>query len=579
MLAGVRKPVQPISTRVVARLAMLSIWTAYIACSALNRGTRPARFARAMLGLALVPLMPVVVLDRLTLPLRQLIRWKPRRSHSVALARPGRSATATALRRIAQAMVRTRPVKPWPVNFWNYPGVRRLRQRAATALDLRLTLRRWWIRVGERSRRTAPSRWNASAIRRLRTVVRQYNWLLSSETWDAIERLKYWLSAIRGVKNFVAAVRPDIIVLPEDNIETISRAFVTYGRRNRARTVILPFTIPNPLEPAQFYADDPRHHVRGALSFIVSRCWPKWRFQHAGRPLMRLSCSKALAIEVLGLSTPAPWILNRGGASAIVLDSNAQRDLYLALGFPPHQLRVIGDTYGATLATGLRLARQRRAAVLSQYGMAPDRPLVVCAFPPDQYSGASTRSFEFTSFEALVEAWMQTFHRLGDTVNVIIRPHPRLDLKLLAPHERSNIRVSLTPTVELVPIADLYVASISATIRWAIACGIPVVNYDTYRYRYGDYASVEGVAHVEGADAFRATLSRFLEDPAYASHLRQQQIAASRHWGMVDDAFPERLSTLLADLSGGDPARWPSIAGLLPWRTTHVGGRARLAGS
>ncbi len=36
--------------------------------------------------------------------------------------------------------------------------------------------------------------------------------------------------------------------------------------------------------------------------------------------------------------------------------------------------------------------------------------------------------------------------------------------------------------LSLVPLCSLYVASVSATIRWAIACGKPVVNYDVYRF-------------------------------------------------------------------------------------------------
>ena len=39
----------------------------------------------------------------------------------------------------------------------------------------------------------------------------------------------------------------------------------------------------------------------------------------------------------------------------------------------------------------------------------------------------------------------------------------------------------------LVAISDMYVASVSSTIRWAILAGIPVINYDVYQYGYEDF--------------------------------------------------------------------------------------------
>ena len=59
------------------------------------------------------------------------------------------------------------------------------------------------------------------------------------------------------------------------------------------------------------------------------------------------------------------------------------------------------------------------------------------------------------------------------------------------------MRIAARKTSELVPLCDLYVASVSSTIRWAIACGKPVVNYDVYRYRYTDFISLDGVLIID----------------------------------------------------------------------------------
>jgi hypothetical protein len=133
---------------------------------------------------------------------------------------------------------------------------------------------------------------------------------------------------------------------------------------------------------------------------------------------------------------------------------------------------------------------------------------------------------------------------LGDRANVLVRPHPRISLTRFDHFGAPNVRYTSQPTAELVPLCDLYVASISATIRWAIACGIPVINYDAYRYRYGDYDSAAGVISVESLPDFRDQLTRFANDPAFAVDLTQRQESVMRHWGIVDDKLGERFAAL-----------------------------------
>ncbi len=371
--------------------------------------------------------------------------------------------------------------------------------------------------------------------------------LRRSSLAKSIWQLGYWLRAVNGVRGFLRAIKPDAIVLAEDNIETFSRAFVSIGRSRGIPSVIIPYTIPNPLEPAQFYRDNPLHQERSILARILTGLRSKWRLVEQGKALLRLPALKALAIEAMGLSTPAPWILNRGDAAVIALDSEVQRDVYVGLGFPKQQLSVVGDMNGEVLFIGQRERQERRRVLVDQLGLDGDRPLVVCAFPPDQYSGSSTEAFEFPTFEALIEAWMGSFRALGAKANVVIRPHPRLAPKRLQAFEGPGIRLTMVPTAELIPLCDLYVASISATIRWAIACGIPVINYDAFRYRYGDYMTARGVAHVESLSEFRDVLQRFVSDKTYAVELAQRQRSVMRRWGLVDEAFADRLAELVAE--------------------------------
>ena len=107
------------------------------------------------------------------------------------------------------------------------------------------------------------------------------------------------------------------------------------------------------------------------------------------------------------------------------------------------------------------------------------------------------------------------------------------------------------------PLGDLFVASISATIRWAIACGVPVINYDTYRYRYDDYKGVSGVVLVENAREFNAVIQRFVDDSDFANDLKRRQDMHKMFWGIIDAGFADRFAAIVSGLIGGTAVLTP----------------------
>ncbi len=366
---------------------------------------------------------------------------------------------------------------------------------------------------------------------------------------DARSIYSTW-SSVRRLGTFLGRVKPDLLVVFEDNIETLTRVLVETGRRMNIPSVVVPYTIPNPLEPAMNLLGSPQHAAgkwveRGA-SFFKSR----WVFHFQGRGVLRLSKIRAIAMESMDLSVPEPWILNSGSAAAIALDSEAARESYLDLGFPGSQLEVVGDPAGDQLHQGLSNRARLRVRTSEENGFEnTGRPIVVCAFPPDQYRGTKTGAYEVPSFEALVAAWMEVLLEVSEQANVLVRPHPRLDPGLLKAYESRHLRITWQPTAELVPVADLYIASISATIRWAIACGVPVINYDCYRYRYDDYEKASGVITVFSRDDFRETARRFFSDGSFAEDLRERQRAVMGKWGLVDGGFARRFAGLISRIA------------------------------
>lgn len=116
------------------------------------------------------------------------------------------------------------------------------------------------------------------------------------------------------------------------------------------------------------------------------------------------------------------------------------------------------------------------------------------------------------------------------------------------------------------PLADVFVASISATIRWALALGIPVINYDCYRYRYDDYRGAQGMTLVEDQRSFAAALREICFDEAARQKLCRKQCSDRGNWGDIDGRFAARFLALLRRVSRAPEGPLSIVTSPLPRR-------------
>ncbi len=176
----------------------------------------------------------------------------------------------------------------------------------------------------------------------------------------------------------------------------------------------------------------------------------------------------------------------------------------LQQGCPQQHLVLTGSLTDDVLAAVRKDIPQRRRMLLSEFGRkTTDRSCYAhCRRIRIHTIGAGC---EFRDFNDLVGFWGKCLSEV-DGWNVVVRPHPKTSLERLGALQQYGLNITYDDTAGLVPLCDIYVACVSATIRWAIACGKPVINYDVYQYGYKDYEGVEGVALVNTRDEFRQLL-------------------------------------------------------------------------
>lgn len=397
-----------------------------------------------------------------------------------------------------------------------------------------------------------PVSWRSRLTASGKNLVRKY---VPIEVRDFLVQLYSLIGAVASARKLARVHKPDVVVLGGNNPGYSTPALIKGFKRAGVPTVIVSSTMSNGLEEAAVYAVDPRYHVTGWLARLVAAVFGKWAIEYNGLRLLRCPVARVLALEALRMAPPKPWIFNSGYAESIAMESKAMVDYYAKAGLPRDNMILTGSPSDDVLARTAADAPRLREELYAELGLPAGRPMLLTALVPDfLYVNGGRPQCDFQKYDALVDFWIRS---LADqkAFNVVVALHPSVKIETMRHIERPNLRIAARKTADLVPLCDLYAASISSTIRWAIACGKPVINYDVYRYRYTDFLGVSGVIATEEQEEFRALIKRFAGDPGYLKHMTACQQSESLRWGNLDGKSSRRIVELLAATAGGKANR------------------------
>lgn len=345
-------------------------------------------------------------------------------------------------------------------------------------------------------------------------------------------------------------IRPSALVLFEDNAGYHTGAWVAVAHRNDVPAIVLPYAIIDQGDAAEAYYNEPVYWADNeTLNRFVNSALPHWVLSYRERRLLRRPAVGAIASELLGFAQPQPWVWNSTRADVLAVENEAMREIYLAQGISSNLIEVTGSIADDLLCK----ARDNAAATRRALGFDPERPVLVCGFPPNQLT-VNRPDPEFASFADIVARWLGEFDKL-ENWQVVIKPHPAMRADDLALLRSFRYPVTDLDTVSLIPICDLFNTSVSSTIRWAIACGKPVLNYDVYRYRYQDFVDEPAVLTVHDFADFSGQLVRLTADSEARGELTRRAEASSARWGMLDGRSTQRITDLLCRLADRTQAR------------------------
>lgn len=351
----------------------------------------------------------------------------------------------------------------------------------------------------------------------------------------------------RSVPGLLHAQDIGLVVLPEDNFYYFTNFYVKAVHERGGGAIIVPFTIVNMLEWAEAFYKEPSHDADLMINAAIAFLFPSWSHKHRGRSLV-MPFQQVLCNEYFKTTPPVPWLINSGHADAIAVESAFMYQYYLRSGIKADRLHLTGALYDDALHHTLTHAPMLRQSLYQRLSLPKDRPMLLCALPPNQLAGTGRAQCDFSDYHQILQAFLMPLRRLCSTHNCVLSLHPRIDPNSLLALDLTGFHIVSDSVAKLIPLSQLYIASCSATIRLAINCGVPVVNYDVYRYDYDDYKTIPGVLTIEDQAQYEQAVANLCTMPDEYTRIHELLRKFSAEHTVLDGKAGTRLLALMDEV-------------------------------
>ncbi len=330
--------------------------------------------------------------------------------------------------------------------------------------------------------------------------------------------------------------KPTIVILPAEN-RFLQNLHSYFCDRRKIPVVVAPLWVAGKEELIEASIGVPvsrRQHVVGRVIAIFSQKYLHRR-DFDSKKILATTWDNIICQFLFRCSPKKPWVLHDGRSTVIAIESKGMFEAAVASGLDPNKMQITGSVFHDLMASA-----KNKLSIKPEVTAAEVAVRILVAIPPDMFYLRGIKGLEYESYLHVISHWFSLLESL-ENVKVTYCLHPSaLEMNL----PLKEIEVSKEPIEILIPEHDLFIASISSTIQWALSAGLFVVDFDLYKYHYPTYLSESRVktCHTiaEFEDAINTTVL----------HIRTVDLKfPQEYWGVIDGLASDRIKSLLNSLA------------------------------
>ena len=215
----------------------------------------------------------------------------------------------------------------------------------------------------------------------------------------------------------------------------------------------------------------------------------------------------ANALKRFGVLSSNPYVMGCGKVDILCLNNNYYKNLYIENGVTNKKIRVLGDISYDTLHARLTNKETIREEIIKKYALDNQKKIIVIGLPQLGEHDFLPWDQHWEEINFLVSS--------ADSVkqNILISLHPKMDRnKYEFLEAKYCCKILEEKLVNVLPIADIFVAFYSSTVVWSILCGIKTIVVDFYDLNWTMYDFLTSIKKLHIKDDLVPVLKSTLDN-------------------------------------------------------------------
>jgi len=347
---------------------------------------------------------------------------------------------------------------------------------------------------------------------------------------------------LAAAQQLLKKLSPEIIIVSEDGVSGAA-AIIAAARSLQLPVVDLPYGCGIEQDFEVVLEEKAKNNelieakgLRGAIVSLLASFWIK-KGKYSGAILF--PPDYIIAREALGLTLQDAWIVHGGYANRLLAESEQMMHLYRAQHIKENKIALTGTPYCDLIKVTLQKNAQANAVFRNAEPMDKDHVRILVSWPPSYHASRADKC-EFATYEDMSQKILTWLHSLPNC-EVTVSLHPAVQGDSRKAIEQLGLNISNEYILTLIPTHDIFVTYYSSTIRWALASGKSVVNYDLYGLRLPLFDFAPSFFDTACFEAFQEKIQSLTISPTLLADCATQQSLVAEHWGIMDGRCMERI--------------------------------------
>ncbi len=354
---------------------------------------------------------------------------------------------------------------------------------------------------------------------------------------------------INSVELFFRKLKIDALVCSEDGISG-ELSVISAARRCGIPVIDVPYGCGTRYE-IEFDLDRKAENdqivtPKGRELILLKIAAPHWLNGLKHKDAIMIPPHNIIANEYAGASLRDSWIIHGGMSDILCAESEISQMQYASEGIAQDKIKLTGSPYCDCMIDALAEDHDSLESFRKARKITNGVTRILVSWPPSYHETYPGNS-EFNTYEAMTKKFI-SFLASMDDVLLTISLHPACSPAARELVVSLGVNVSESYIVGLIPKNDIFCTYFSSTIRWALAAGKIVINYDAYKLGLPTFDSAPGFINTMRFEDLKAAVLRLTGSEQEFAALAERQIADASQWGILDGRCNERILDELAKL-------------------------------